>query len=215
MLINCYDEVKKIFFVLLLVNIVVAYSFYTAADNRLSDPDPVSQLHPEKIKLLSHRVTCLEWSGLIDPIVQQVRADLSAPEWKHIRWKEVADGKISVHAIYIPPFRTVWRNERLIERLEKLQIPYLHLQESTAEPWHNSILLGVTPEIEAAQALLDELNSHGMTRVVHDEQQLEQFFFLIFEPTAQITEKIKALTDQFFGSRLEITECDRDSAARI
>ncbi len=198
---------KKIFVFLLLVNIIVAFYFHTDSDDKLLARAPL--IHPEKIVLLPAKVACLKWDNLLGPAVQQARAEIS--QWKlgKSHFNEVSKGEIIVYWVHVPPFRTVRETTRQINELEKLGVPHMHIQENEGSPWHNVISLAILRDESEAMALVDGLKNRGVTRVTNSEQRLEQFEFVIRNPSAQMTEQIQQLVQQFPETRLDITECDR------
>lgn len=198
---------KKLFLFLLLANMGAAFYFYSEAENNLSAQ--VSLLHPEKIELLPARVACLEWQNLIEPIARLARVEISKWETGKNHVSEISRGKMTFYWVHIPPLRNARETAKQIEQLKKLEIPYLHIRESTDNPWHNAISLAVLANDSDAAALVEDLKSKGVERAQSDEQTLEQFEFVIRNPTEQITENIRQLAHQFPDTQLQASECNR------
>lgn len=198
---------QKIFIFLLLVNIITAFYFHIIPDDESSAH--ISLIHPEKIMLLSARVTCLRWNDLIGPVAQYVRAEIAGWDSEQTHITEISGGEIPVRWVHIPSSGTEHEMAEQIEQLEKLGISYLHIRENGSSPWHNMISLAILPAESDVMALITSLKSRGVGRVTHSEQSLEQFEFVIRNPTEQLTEQIQQLAGQFPDTRLDITECDR------
>lgn len=199
---------KKIFFFLLLVNIITAASYFNAVPGSdLSVNVPL--VHPEKIVLLSPRIPCLKWSNLVGPVAQQAKVEISGWDLEQSRVAGIPEGKVSVHWVHIPPLPTARRTTNQIEQLEKLGIPHWHTQEKASDPWHNAISLAVLSNGSDAMALVEDLKDKGVERAVDSEQTLEQFEFVIRDPTEQIIEKVRRLVRQLSGTQMKISECNR------
>jgi len=198
---------KRLFLFLLLANIGAAFYFYSKAENDLSVQ--VSLLHPEKIELLPAEVACLEWKSLVEPVARLARVEISKWETGKNHVTEIFRGKMTFYWVHIPPLRNTRETTRQLEQLEKLEIPYLHIRENTDNPWHNAISLAVLANDSDAAALVEDLKSKGVERAQSDAQTLEQFEFVIRNPTEQITENVRQLARQFPDTQLEASKCNR------
>jgi hypothetical protein len=199
---------KKFFIsLLLLANIALAFYFHMSPSDRLHAD--ITLLHPEKIIVLPTKVPCLKWGRLLGPDLQQARAEISKIEFKQSHFIEVSKGEVVVHWVYVPPFSTAQETARQIDVLNELAVPYLHIQENRDNPWHDTISLAMMYEENAAISLVNDLKNKGVTRATNSEQRLEQFEFVVRDPSTQISKQLEELARQFPNAQLEITECDR------
>lgn len=198
---------KKLFLFLLLANIGVAFYFNSRTEDHFSAPP--SLIHPEKIVLLPTKVACLKWKKVVAPIARLARAEISKWETGKEHVTETSQGEVTFYWVHIPSLRNTRETTKQIEQLKKLEIPYWYIQENTDNPWHNVISLAILTNNSDATALVEVLKSKGVEHAKSDEQTLEQFEFVIHNPTQQISEDIQQLTNQFPSTQLEITECNR------
>ncbi|MXS86082.1 hypothetical protein ABO04_09265 [Nitrosomonas sp. HPC101] len=198
---------KKLFLFLLLANMGAAFYFHSVPKNKSSVQKPL--IHPEKIELLPAKVACLRWENLVVPVARLARMKIS--EWKtgkeHVT--ENTQGKITFNWVHIPPLQNAYETAKQIEQLKKLAIPHLHIHENADNPWHNAISLAILSNNSDAMAWVADLKSQGVEHATYDEQTLEQFEFVIRNPTEQITENIQQLAHQLPSTQLEVTECSR------
>lgn len=198
---------KKIFISLLLANIALAFYFNMSPSDRLHTD--IALLHPERIIVLPTKVPCLKWGRLLGPDLQQARAEISKMEFKQSHFLEVSMGEVVVHWVYVPSFRTEQETARQIDVLKKLAVPYLHIQENRDSPWHDTISLAILHEKNDAISLVNDLKSKGVTQATNSEQRLEQFEFVVRDPSTQISKQLEELARKFPNAQLAITECDR------
>jgi len=198
---------KKIFISLLLANIALAFYFHMSPGDRLHAD--IALLHPERIIVLPTKVPCLKWGRLLGPDLQQARVEISKLEFKQSHFIEVSKGEVVVHWVYVPSFRTEQETARQIDALKKLAVPYSHIQENRDSPWHDTISLAMLYEKNDAISLVNDLKSKGVTRATNSEQRLEQFEFVVRDPSTQISNQLEELAKKFPNAQLAITECDR------
>lgn len=198
---------KKLLLFLLLVNMGAAFYFHSVPKNNFSVQKPL--IYPEKIELLPTKVACLRWKNLIAPVARLARMEISGWKTGEEYITENIQGKITIHWVYIPPLRNARETAKQIEQLKKLEIPHQHIHENADNPWHNAISLAILPNNSDAVAWVEDLKTQGVERATHDEQTLEQFEFVIRNPTEQVTENIRQLAHQFPNTQLEVTECSR------
>lgn len=198
---------KKILLFLLLANIGIAFYFHNRSENNFSARAPL--IHPEKIELLPAKVACLEWKKLIGPIARLAREKIFKQETEKGRVTEISQGEAIFYWVHVPPLRNARETAKQLEQLKKLEIPYLHIRENTDNPWHNAISLAILTDASDATALVEELKNKGVERVKSDEQTLEQFEFVIRNPTGQMIEDIQQLARQFPGTQLDEGKCAR------
>ncbi len=70
---------------------------------------------------------------------------------------ELPAGEIIVHWVYIPFPRTEHEVKKQINKLQKLNIPYQHVQNSEYSQWYNAISFGMLREQPLAAQLIEEL----------------------------------------------------------
>lgn len=143
------------FFMLVLTNIL-----FLIIQSELNDTKKLSvaELYPEKIKLLPSQVTCLIWGDLFGVDLLNIRAELSQLGLA-ADIRELSAGEITVHWVSIPPLRSEREIERQINRLNNLNVPYLHVQDRLHgdSEWHNAISFGMFQEQLVAIELVEEL----------------------------------------------------------
>lgn len=195
------------FFLLVLTNIL-----FLIIQSELNDANKLSvaELYPEKIKLLPSQVTCLIWSDLFGVDLLNIRAELSQLGLA-ADIRELSAGKTTVHWVSIPPLRTEREIKRQINKLNNLNIPYLHIREHVHgdSEWHNAISFGMFREQSIARELEEELKKKGILNVNINKLSLEQVKLIIREPTEEMQDSIDRLTQQFPDSKLESPECER------
>lgn len=198
---------KIFFFLLVLVSIILL--IFQPGSNQTNKILPITELHPEKIKILSSRVTCLKWGDLFGINLLQAKTELSQLLNHGDYLSELPAGESTVYWIYIPPLRTDREIGRQINRLHNLKVPYLHVQDRERSEWHNAISFGMFREQSAATQLMEELKKKGIANVNISKLNLEQVKFVVREPTEEVQEAIYRLALQFPDSRLERAECER------
>lgn len=197
----------KAFVFLVLANIAVALYFHISSSDRLQTG--ITLFHPEKIVVLPAKAPCLKWGELLGPGLQQARSEISKLEIEHSHFIEIPKGEVIAYWVYIPSFKTDQETAKQIEALKKLEIPYLHIQENSGNPWHDTISLAMLHEKNEAINLVNELNSKGIDRVAISEQSLERFELIIRNPGKQIFAQLQERARHLPEAKLEVTECDR------
>lgn len=196
----------KLFFILLLIINLVFFVVIQSVSDEDASMESLHVLNPEKIKLLSSHVHCIEWGGFVGTDLLQAEAAIADLELGDQLSLVVLDDVV-IHWVYIPPSKTMLDAQNKIDQLKEMGVESFLVQKDSQ--WLNAISIAILSDAEAAKVLLLELENKGLTSATIGKRNLKQVKFVIREPTDNVSEKIKALSGQFVNSELKITKCER------
>lgn len=197
----------KIIFILLLIANMVAYVTGTTLhpDQGSMVQAPVV-LNPEKIVLLPIDENCLEWVGLDEEQLQYGETVLSeiVPEQSY-RLEEAAN--TTMHWVYIPPLPNKEAANRMINKLRNLGIVSFRVREDSQ--WKNAVSLGKFHDNDEALRQLKEIERKGITGATIEGRDVTLMKIVIYNPTPTMKEQVQKLVEQFEGTRLIQSQCER------
>ncbi len=197
----------KIIFILLLIVNMVAYvvGMQLHSNKENTAPAPIL-LNPEKIVLLPIDENCLEWDGFYEEQLQYGEAVLSeiVPEQSY-RVEEA--GNTTMYWLYIPPLPNKEAANRMINKLRNLGIVSFRVRED--DKWRNAVSLGMLYVKDDALKQLQEIEKKGITGATIEDRNVTVMKIVIYNPTPTIKKQVQKLAEQFEGTRLIQSHCER------
>lgn len=197
----------KIIFILLLIVNMVAYVIGTQLrPNRGSMEQAPVVLNPEKIVLLPIDENCLEWGGFYEEQLQYGETVLSeiVPEQSY-RLGEA--GNAVMYWVYIPSLPSKEAANRMINKLRNLGIASFRVREDGK--WKNAVSLGKFHDNDEAMKQLKEIEKKGITNATIEDHSVMLMKIVIDNPTQAMKEQIQKLVEQFEGTHLIQSKCER------
>lgn len=200
---------RIVFLLLLFVNL--AFAIYVQLEpGGGAAAHATAELHPEKLKLLpalARSDTCLEWGTFVEPELEKIEAAISRHDLDNDMARQ-ATGMAPFYWVYFPPLRNRQHVERKIGELTRLGITdFTHVQGDAK--WNNAISMGFFDRIEDARAHLASLRGKGVRTAVIGARNLAQIRFVARSPSESVRAKAEELSQEFPGSVLRTTECER------
>ena len=205
---------RILFFLLLFINFAFAIYIQIKPDEDAA-AGAVSELHPEKIKLLPtspRPVTCLELGTFVDADLKKVRAAISFHNLDGDLIQQET-GMAPFYWVYFPPLSNRQHVERKMGEIKRLGITdYSPVQENGK--WNNAISLGFFEKIEDARSFLASLRSKGVRTAVIGARNLAQVKFVAKTSSENVRAKMEELRQEFPASMLKTAECAPGSSEK-
>ncbi len=194
---------KIIFILLLIINIAYAMGvqLYSNGWNTTT-----SIVNPEKIILLSVHENCFEWGNFYEEQIQYAETALSEIVSDQFYRMEEA-GNTVMYWLHIPPLLNKEAANREINKLRNLGIVSFRIKENGQ--WKNAISLGMSYDKKDAFKQLKEIENKGVTNATINERNVILKKIVIHYPTQMIREQVQKLIEQFDGTQLTQSKCER------
>ncbi len=195
---------KIIFIILLIMNVVyvIGRQLYPNDENTTR----ASMFNPEKIVLLPIDEKCMEWGSFYEEQVYYAETILS--EMVSDQSYELAEaGSTMMYWLYIPPLPNKEAANRVINKLRNLGIVSFRVKENGE--WRNAISLNMLNDKEDALKQLKEIEKKGITSATIENRSVKLKKIVIHNPTQMIKEQMQKLAEQFDGTQLVQSTCER------
>ncbi|MDH5480370.1 MAG: SPOR domain-containing protein [Nitrosomonas sp.] len=196
---------KIIFIFLLMVNIAVAVIIQHSPEATKVSEAPFL-VDPEKIVLLPKHVHCLKWGDFQDKDFVQAKKAIPEQKITNLLSAELKHDS-TMYWVHIPPLKDKESANREINKLRNLGIA--SFREESEGKWMNAIYFSMFDDIVAAQKLLRELRAKGASTAVIKERNILLKKIIIYEPDENVEFKLKKIAEQYPGSTLEESACER------
>ena len=195
---------KIIFIILLIMNVVyvIGRQLYPNDENTTR----ASMFNPEIIVLLPIDEKCLEWGSFYEEQVHYAETILSEMVSDQSYKLEEA-GSTMMYWLYIPPLPNKEAANRVINKLRNLGIVSFRVKESGE--WKNAISLNMLYDKEDALKQLEEIEKKGITSATIENRSVTLKKIVIHNPTPMIKEQTQKLAEQFDGTQLVQSTCER------
>jgi len=195
---------KIIFIFLLIMNVVyvIGGQLYPADENTTR----ASMFNPEKIVLLPIDEKCLEWGSFYEEQVHYAETILSEMVSDQSYELEEA-GSTMMYWLYIPPLPNKEAANRVINKLRNLGIVSFRVKENGE--WKNAISLNMLYDKDDALKQLKEIEKKGITSATIENRSVTLKKIVIHNPTQMIKEQMQKLAEQFDGTQLVQSTCER------
>ncbi|HVW63716.1 MAG TPA: hypothetical protein VHB01_01785 [Nitrosospira sp.] len=202
---------RTVFFLLLFINI--AFAVYIQSEPASGDHAPSrdhaqpsrEEAPPERPQPSREPVACLEWGVFLEADLEQVEAAIAQIQLD-AKVDHEQRGKTPVFWIHIPPLKNAFLAEKKMGELGRLGVVgYSRVQND--EKWNNAISMGFFHNIEDAQSALAALRAKGVRSAVIGARNLDQVAFVLRNPSAEDTAKLRILEKKFPGSELKTSQC--------
>lgn len=195
---------KIIFIILLIMNVVyvIGRQLYPNDENTTR----ASMFNPEKIVLLPIDEKCLEWGSFYEEQVHYAETILSEMVSDQSYELEEA-GSTMMYWLYIPPLPNKEAANRVINKLRNLGIVSFRVKENGE--WKNAISLNMLYDKEDALKQLKEIEKKGITSATIENRSVTLKKIVIHNPTQMIKEQTQKLAEQFEGTQLVQSTCER------
>ena len=195
---------KIIFIFLLIMNVVyvIGGQLYPADENTTR----ASMFNPEKIVLLPIDEKCLEWGSFYEEQAHYAETILSEMVSDQSYKLEEA-GSTMMYWLYIPPLPNKEAANRVINKLRNLGIVSFRVKENGE--WKNAISLNMLYDKEDALKQLKEIEKKGITSATIENRSVTLKKIVIHNPTQMIKEQTQKLAEQFEGTQLVQSTCER------
>lgn len=195
---------KIIFIILLIMNVVYVIGRQLYPNDE--DTTRVSMFNPEKIVLLPIDEKCLEWGSFYEEQAHYAETILSEMVSDHSYELEEA-GSTMMYWLYIPPLPNKETANRMINKLRNLGIVSFRVKENGE--WRNAISLNMLYDKEDALEQLKEIEKKGITSATIENRSVTLKKIVIHNPTSMIKEQTQKLAEQFEGTQLIQSKCER------
>jgi hypothetical protein len=197
----------KIIFILLSIVNIVAYIVGMQLHAKKENLAPVPiLLNPEKIVLLPIDENCLEWGDFDEEYIQYGETVIS--EIISEQYYSLAEtGGATMYWLYVPSLPSKEATNRMINQLRNLGIVSFRVKKD--DQWKNTISLGMFYDKEDALKQLQEIEKKGITNVTIGDRIVTRKKIVIYNATAEIKEQIQKLVEQFEGTHLVHSRCER------
>jgi len=194
---------KIIFILLLIINIAYAMGvqLYSNGWNTTT-----SIVNPEKIILLPVHENCFVWGNFYEEQIQYAETALSEIVSDQFYRIEEA-GNAVMYWLYIPPLLNKEAANREINKLRNLGIVSFRIKDNGQ--WKNAISLGMSYDKKDTFKQLKEIENKGVTNATIDERNVTLKKIVIHYPTQMIREQVQKLIEQFDGTQLTQSKCER------
>lgn len=195
---------KIIFIILLIINVV--YVIGRQLYPKDEDTTRASMSNPEKIVLLPIDEKCLEWGSFYEEQAHYAETILSEMVSDQSYKLEEA-GSTMMYWLYIPPLPNKEAANRVINKLRNLGIVSFRVKENGE--WKNAISLNMLYDKEDALKQLKEIEKKGITSATIESRSVTLKKIVIHNPTQMIKEQTQKLAEQFEGTQLIQSKCER------
>lgn len=196
---------KIIFIILLIINVVYVIGRQLYPNDE--DTTRASMFHPEKIVLLPiDEQKCLEWGSFYEEQAHYAETILSEIVSDQSYELEEA-GSTMMYWLYIPPLPNKEAANRMINKLRNLGIVSFRVKENGE--WRNAISLSMLYDKDDALKQLKEIEKKGITSATIENRSVTLKKIVIHNPTPMIKERTQKLAEQFEGTQLVQSKCER------
>ncbi len=195
---------KIIFIILLIINVVyvIGRQLYPNDENTTR----ALMFNPEKIVLLPIDEKCLEWGSFYEEQAHYAETILSEMVSDQSYKLEEA-GSTMMYWLYIPPLPNKEAANRVINKLRNLGIVSFRVKDN--DEWKNAISLNMLYDKEDALKQLKEIEKKGITSATIENRSVTLKKIVIHNPTQMIKEQTQKLAEQFDGTQLVQSQCER------
>lgn len=198
----------RIFFVvLLIVNAAYAIGWQLSSEKEHALLTAQTSIHPEKIVLLPTEENCLEWGDFDEQQLHEAETLISeiVPDQSYSLEKV---GNTLKYWLYIPPLPNKEIANRTINKLRNLGIVSFRIKDEDSHQ-KNAISLGMFTEKNDALAQLKDIEKKGITNLVIEDRTVAMQQIVIHGATEEIKEHVLKVVEQFEGTRLIQSKCER------
>lgn len=198
---------RIIFIVLLIVNAIYAMSWKLHSEKESTLLPAMSSIQPEKIVLIPTEENCLEWGNFDEQQAHEAEALLSeiVPDQSY----NLEDaGNMFKYWLYIPPFPNKDMANRMINKLRNLGVVSFRIKDEDSSR-KNAVSLGMFAEKDGALTQLKDIEKKGITNGVIEERNVAVQQIIIHGATEEIKEQVQKVVEQFEGTRLIQSKCER------
>lgn len=195
---------KIIFIILLIINVVyvIGRQLYPDYENTTH----AAMFNPEKIVLLPIDEKCLEWGSFYEEQAHYA-ATILAEIISDQSYELQEAGSTVMYWLYIPPLPNKEAANRIINKLRNLGIVSFRVKERGE--WKNAISLNMLYDKEDALKQLKEIEEKGITSAMIESRSVMLKKIVIHNPTPMIKEQTQKLAEQFEGTQLVQSKCER------
>lgn len=184
-------------------------AYFAGVQSRPSQSNRIlllNELNPEKIVLLPSDENCFEWGSFHEEQIKYAEAVITEIISEQNYELEEA-GSAMMYWLYVPPLANKEAANRMINKLRNIGIVSFRVKDNNQ--WKNAISLGMFASEQEAMNQLKEIEKKGVTGVAMENRNVPLKRVIIYNPAQHVKEQLQKLTEQFDGTHLAQTKCER------
>lgn len=190
----------------MIINAAVYFASIQSRPLQSSRTHSLNESNPEKIVLLPSDENCFEWGSFHEEQIKYAEAVIAEVISEQSYEVEEA-GSTMMYWLYVPPLANKEAANRTINKLRNIGIVSFRIKDN--DQWKNAISLDLFVDEQAAINQLKEIEKKGITGVMIENRSVLLKKIIIYNPPPQAKVQLQNLTEQFEGTHLVQTQCER------